>query len=141
MEEIKRGDYTTIEGYIVALEEQNKQLKDDFKDLKQENDELNSYYDCLKEDNYDLKEEILRLQNTAKNSVDSWIAERQDYKNLKTKVTQLSEECDYLKRVINLQLTRDVKVWRLEDISNTKPITLKLQENIGNEIIVRIERG
>lgn len=134
MEEIKRGDYETVEGYILALEEQNN-------DLKKINDETNDMFDCLKEDYHDLQEEVLRLQNSAKTSVDSWISERQDYKNLKTKVSELSEECDYLKRVINLQLTRDVKVWRLEDISNTKPITLKLQENIGNEIIVRIERG
>ena len=91
--------------------------------------------------NDELQNQISNLKDKASESVSSIIKERQDYKILKDKVENLSAECDYLKRVINLQLRNNVEVWRLEDISNTKPIVLKLQENIGNEIIVRIERG
>lgn len=140
--------FAQTEDYILALEEYISTQNDIIKAMEKSGAEFQKKAEMAYEDlriaedkNDELQSQISNLKAKASESVSSIIKERQDYKILKDKVENLSEECDYLKRVINLQLRNNVEVWRLEDISNTNPIVLKLQENIGNEIIVRIERS
>lgn len=148
MKTLNRSEFTQTEDYILALEEHISTQNDIIKSMEKAGAEIQKKAEMAYEDlriaedkNDELQNQISNLKDKASESVSSIIKERQDYKILKDKVENLSAECDYLKRVINLQLRNNVEVWRLEDISNTKPIVLKLQENIGNEIIVRIERG
>lgn len=148
MKTFDRAMFAQTEDYILALEEYISTQNDLIKAMEKAGAEFQKKAEVAYEDlrvaedkNEELQSQITNLKTKASESVSSIIKERQDYKVLKERVEDLSEECDYLKRVINLQLKDNVEVWRLEDISNTKPIILKLQENIGNEIIVRIERG
>lgn len=148
MKTFDRAMFAQTEDYILALEEYISTQNDLIKAMEKAGAEFQKKAEVAYEDlrvaedkNEELQSQITNLKTKASESVSSIIKERQDYKVLKERVEDLSEECDYLKRVINLQLKDNVEVWRLEDISNTKPIVLKLQENIGNEIIVRIERG
>lgn len=148
MKTFDRAMFAQTEDYILALEEYISTQNDLIKAMEKAGAEFQKKAEVAYEDlrvaedkNEELQSQITNLKTKASESVSSIIKERQDYKILKERVEDLSEECDYLKRVINLQLKDNVEVWRLEDISNTKPIVLKLQENIGNEIIVRIERG
>lgn len=148
MKTFDRAAFAHTEDYIFALEEHISTQNDLIKAMEKAGAEFQKKAEVAYEDlrvaedkNEELQNQILNLKTKASESVSSIIKERQDYKMLKERVEDLSEECDYLKRVINLQLKDNVEVWRLEDISNTKPIVLKLQENIGNEIIVRIERS
>lgn len=148
MKTFDRAAFAQTEDYIFALEEYISTQNDLIKAMEKAGAEFQKKAEVAYEDlriaedkNDELQNQILNLKTKASESVSSIIKERQDYKMLKERVENLSEECDYLKRVINLQLKDNVEVWRLEDISNTKPIVLKLQENIGNEIIVRIERS
>lgn len=148
MKTFDRAAFARTEDYIFALEEYISTQNDLIKAMEKAGAEFQKKAEVAYEDlriaedkNEELQSQIANLKTRASESVSSIIKERQDYKMLKERVEDLSEECDYLKRVINLQLKDNVEVWRLEDISNTKPIVLKLQENIGNEIIVRIERS
>ena len=148
MKTFDRAAFAQTEDYILALEEYISTQNDLIKAMEKAGAEFQKKAEVAYEDlrvaedkNDELQNQIANLKTKASESVSSIIKERQDYKMLKERVEDLSEECDYLKRVINLQLRDNVEVWRLEDISNTKPIVLKLQENIGNEIIVRIERS
>lgn len=148
MKTFDRAAFAQTEDYIFALEEYISTQNDLINALEKAGVEFQKKAEVAYEDlrvaedkNEELQNQIANLKTKASESVSSIIKERQDYKMLKERVEDLSEECDYLKRVINLQLKDNVEVWRLEDISNTKPIVLKLQENIGNEIIVRIERS
>ena len=148
MKTLNRSEFEQTEDYILALEEHISTQNDIIKSMEKAGAEIQKKAEMAYEDlriaedkNDELQNQISNLKDKASESVSSIINERQHYKILEDKVENLSAECDYLKRVINLQLRNNVEVWRLEDISNTKPIVLKLQENIGNEIIVRIERG
>lgn len=148
MKTFDRAAFSQTEDYIFALEEYISTQNDLIKAMEKAGAEFQKKAEVAYEDlrvaedkNEELQSQIANLKTKVSESVSSIIKERQDYKMLKERVENLSEECDYLKRVINLQLKNNVEVWRLEDISNTKPIILKLQENIGNEIIVRIERS